>query len=285
MRNPGAHLAVAADGDWCGSLSGGCIEAAVVAEALDALRRGETREVRFGAGSPYIDIRLPCGGSLDVLINPIEDTTLARHAVTLFERRLPFVLALPLVSGSLTIERKEPTWRTGRDASTFRVSHLPPLSIAIIGHGGSVEALDAQSRIARAVTHVFTPDVDLAARLSSSGTPISVLRIPTEKVALKPDRWTAIAFLFHDHEWETALMVEALASPAFYVGAMGGRAAQARRVEALEHAGVAVEAIGRLRAPIGLIPSSRDPQVLALSVLAEIVRDYDAAIQRADVLI
>ena len=77
MRNPGTIMGVAADGTWEGSLSGGCIEKAVVAEALDMLKEGTPRVVRFGAGSPYIDIKLPCGGGLDLHFAPLKDAEFA----------------------------------------------------------------------------------------------------------------------------------------------------------------------------------------------------------------
>ncbi|NRD91029.1 hypothetical protein C8024_18600 [Sphingopyxis sp. BSNA05] len=72
-RNPGAHMAVAEDGSSTGSFSGGCVEAAVVAEALDVINAGKPREIRFGADSPYLDIRLPCGGGIDLLFTPVAD--------------------------------------------------------------------------------------------------------------------------------------------------------------------------------------------------------------------
>ena len=64
MRNPGTIMGVAEDGSFAGSLSGGCIENAVVSEALEVLKEGSARVVRFGSGSPYLDIKLPCGGGL-----------------------------------------------------------------------------------------------------------------------------------------------------------------------------------------------------------------------------
>lgn len=282
MRNPGSHLAVAADGEWSGSLSGGCVEAAVVAEALEALRDGTPREVRFGQGSPYIDIRLPCGGSLDVLIVPITDRTLGAQVSALLDAREPFALSLPLANGHPQIERGVVEWRTRRKADRFAVAHPPPLAVLIVGHGASVEALDRQARAVGTVTRAITPDRDIAARLAAAGVPVTVVKTPQDIAPLTADPWTAIAFVFHDHDWETALIARALATPAFYVGAMGSRAAQARRADALTKHGVSQERIDALRAPIGLIPSSRDPQVLALSTLAEIVRDFGKAIDRPD---
>jgi xanthine dehydrogenase accessory factor len=283
MRNPGTHLAVAQDGEWCGSLSGGCVEAAIVAEARDALVAGQPREVRFGAGSPYIDVRLPCGGSLDVLVTPIEDPGLGQRALDYFERRTPFVLCLPLEACNVSIEPDEPNWRTRRDADAFRVSHLPELAIVVVGHGASVEALNQQAKAFGVSTRVFTPDQAIVDRLRSDESPAILLRLPSKKLAFGADRWTAIAFVFHDHDWEAQLLIGALESPAFYVGAMGGKIANARRVEMLEQSEVAAADILRLRAPIGLIPSSRDPQVLALSALSEIVRDFGRLTDRLDV--
>ncbi|VAV87496.1 Xanthine and CO dehydrogenases maturation factor, XdhC/CoxF family, partial [hydrothermal vent metagenome] len=81
IRNPGAHMGVSENGEFVGSLSGGCIEDAVVAEAQDAIKQGKPRSVRFGAGSPYIDIKLPCGGGLDILFFPIKKDTFSKSAV------------------------------------------------------------------------------------------------------------------------------------------------------------------------------------------------------------
>lgn len=285
MRNPGTHLAVSADGAWAGSLSGGCIEAAVVAEAIDSLTRGRPCEVRFGAGSRYIDIRLPCGGALDVLINPIASRTFARQALALFEQRTPFVLTLPLETGQPEIEARAAAWRTQRAARAFRVAHLPPLSLLIIGHGANVEALHAQAEAATAGVRVMTPDRDLVSRLDLRGADVILLQTPHQDTLPDVDAWTSIAFLFHDHDWEIALMKAALASPAFYVGAMGSRQTQRARAEALSARGVPADHIERLRAPIGLIPSSRDPEVLALSTLAEIVRDFQRLRNRPDIML
>eukprot|EP01035_Chromulina_nebulosa_P031414 gene31413-41886_t len=119
----------------------------------------------------------------------------------------------------------------------------------------------------------------------AAGIKVHHLNTPRDAVDLTADPWTAIAFLFHDHDWETALIARALAGRAFYVGAMGSRAAQANRAASLVAAGVSPEDIARLRAPIGLIPSSRDPQVLALSTLAEIVRDFERTTAREDIVL
>ena len=85
-------------------------------------------------------------------------------------------------------------------------------------------------------------------------------------------------FLFHDHEWEPALIAQALDSPAFWIGAMGSRTTQAARRAALAAHCLDEAAIARVQGPVGLIPSARDPATLALSAFAEIVGAYRAAL-------
>ena len=82
--------------------------------------------------------------------------------------------------------------------------------------------------------------------------------------------------LFHDHDWETALLRQALAQEALFIGAMGSARTHANRLAALEAAGVPAEQAARVCGPIGLIPAARDPQTLALSVLSEVVAKWQS---------
>ena len=94
MRAPGTVMGVSESGSFAGSLSGGCIENAVVAEALEALETGKPRVVRFGSGSPYLDIKLPCGGGLDVHFQPLPDSSLADDCLEAKRLREPFTIRL-----------------------------------------------------------------------------------------------------------------------------------------------------------------------------------------------
>ena len=84
-----------------------------------------------------------------------------------------------------------------------------------------------------------------------------------------------MVLLFHDHEWEVPILEWALSTPAFHIGAQGGFEARRGRLERLEAAGLPAEQLARIRSPIGVIQHSREPAVLALSVLAEIVGEYE----------
>jgi xanthine dehydrogenase accessory factor len=257
MRGPGTHMGVAEDGSFAGSLSGGCIENAVVAEALDTLNDGKPRVVRFGSGSPYIDIKLPCGGGLDIHFQPLRDATWIGQCLHSIAAREPFSINVTLASDdALTIE------------------HWPEPKLLIIGHGATVSSLAKLARQMDLTVEVLSPDQQLLEGLREHRVATSQLAKPEDTSAIKTDRWTAIVFLFHDHDWEIALMAHALAQPHFYVGAMGGRKAHAFRTEALKALGVSDDAIATIHAPIGLFHSSRDPDSLALSTLGQVIASY-----------
>lgn len=290
MRGPGAHMAVCADGRFAGSLSGGCIENALIAEALGILAKGAPRVTRFGAGSPYIDIRLPCGGGLDIHFLPLfsgaatSKIFIGRCAEYIAQRR-PFSLVLPLQSGNAQrIPLCLPSWQPsvftpGGEAAA--IGHWPVPRVMIVGHGAAAEILAQLAAKAGLDVDVATPDAALAARLAAAqagdGDPhaaagaITLLSSPRDIGALQSDDWTAIAFLFHDHDWESHLMAHALSQPHFYCGAMGGRMAHTARRDSLAALGVSSAKIDSIHAPIGLYHSARDPENLALSALAQIM--------------
>jgi xanthine dehydrogenase accessory factor len=275
MRNPGTHMAVCADGSFVGSLSGGCIENAVVAEACEALRAGAARIVRFGAGSRYLDIRLPCGGGLDIHFQPLESADLPQACLAAIAARRPYTVA---------IDAQGTTCRAGWLSTPFdpatgigAYGNWPAARLMLVGHG---EGMNALARLAQGMgleVDALSPDERVLDALRDLGLAPRQLERTSDTHLLASDPWTAIAFLFHDHDWESALLQRALALPHFYIGAMGGRRAHAARCTALRGLGVNETAIAAIRAPIGLFHSSRDPDTLALSTLAEIVRAYQDA--------
>lgn len=274
-RNPGALMGVADDGRWIGSFSGGCIEAAVVSEALAALEDGRARTVRYGAGSPYIDIRLPCGGGIDLLFSPLPAGSLADTALERLDARLPVAFSLPLAEGAPALADADGTRSVSANGSHVIINHLPPLRILVTGQGAAVEAMVRQASAFGAITEIMTPDQALIDAVSAVDVPTTLLKSQGSCPAFRADPWTACVFYFHDHDWEAPLMAQALASPAFYVGAMGSLKTHQTRSALLMSLGVDADSIARIAAPIGLIPSSRDPEVLALSTLAQIVDRFE----------
>lgn len=275
VRNQGAHMAVAEDGSFSGSLSGGCIEKAVVGEALNAIRAGVPHRIAYGAGTPIIDIRLPCGGRVDLLFTPLAGPAPIDDLLDRLSERAPAVLELPTGAGTPGVRSEG---ETGWHGDLFLVRHHPPLRLAIAGHGGTVEALVRQAESLGIACFVATPDEEVASALVQTTAEATLLASLGQALDLRCDSWTAAALFFHDHDWETGLIVQLLASPAFYVGAMGSRATHSKRIDLLRTSGVDEESIERIVAPIGLIPSARDPETLALSVLVQVVDRYNAII-------
>ncbi len=267
-------MAVSEDGAYAGSLSGGCIEAAVVAEAQDCIKKNTIREVRFGAGSPYLDIRLPCGGSLDLLITPLVDGAFANETRQSLKDRRPTSVRLPRKSGAPLLFDGGQEARIHVSETFVELTYAPALRLAIFGHGANVEALHSIANTYGADTVVFTPDDTIAERLEKKQVSVKRLTSPEAVVGTSLDRWTAEVFLFHDHDWEPALLMGALSRDSFFIGAMGSRKTHANRIDILQSLGANKNTIERIIAPIGLIPSTRDPETLAISTLAQIVNAY-----------
>jgi len=156
-----------------------------------------------------------------------------------------------------------------------RVNHIPPLRLAIVGHGAGVDALRDIALASAADVLVASPDAEVIARTLAAGAQAELLHTPADALGFSLDHWTAAAMLFHDHDWEPELLAGVLASDAFFVGAMGSRNTHAERCERLRASGVDDARIAGIVAPIGLIPSMRDPETLAISVLAQVIERYN----------
>ncbi|QUL39284.1 XdhC family protein [Erythrobacter sp. JK5] len=272
MRNPGTIMGVAEDGSFAGSLSGGCIEQAVVSEALDVLKEGSPRVTRFGAGSPYVDIKLPCGGGLDLHFQPLGADEVATACLSTIRGRTPFSIRLDQDGAHHVPEWRASEFDASNGAGVF--GHWPAPRVQIVGHGAAVPALTEMARSMGCWASALTPDEQLIRSMKEQGLAADLVKRTTQTDLLESDPWTAIVFLFHDHDWEIDLMARAFELPHFYLGAMGGRKAHAMRCEALKAKGISKEQLATVRAPIGVFHSSRDPQTLALSTLAEIIRTY-----------
>ncbi|MEO1968648.1 MAG: XdhC family protein [Sphingomonadaceae bacterium] len=238
-RRLGAQLAVRHDGSVVGGLADGCLERQL---ATDLLALTEPCLKRYGRGSPQIDFRLPCGGALDIWLDPTPDRMACRAEIAKLISRQPASL-------SLSSESPLPSRR-----------YLPALALRILGEGPEPLALQ---RLA------------LAAGYAVETVTTKQLSIGQPSYLPAADEWTAVVLLFHDHEWESALLLEALASPAFYIGAQGGEGARVARASQLLANGVREEDLARLRSPIGAVAACRTPETLALSILAEVAGAYE----------
>lgn len=248
-RRVGTQLAVGADGSRVGDMADRCLDEELGSQALAAMAEGGARMLRYGQGSPFVDFRLPCGSGLDIWIDPAPDRAELQRRAAELEARQEAVLGLKLsedLAPYLLRQRR----------------YMPRLRIVLLGAGAECAAL---------VQLGAAQGVEVEWREAGQG--LSLGRPPQDLAA---DAWTAVLLLFHDHEWEVPLLDWALATPAFYIGAQGGAPAREERLDRLRAAGLGEAELARINSPVGLIPAARDPNVLALSVLAEVVGAYEA---------
>jgi xanthine dehydrogenase accessory factor len=260
-RPVGAAMIIDAKGETSGSLSSGCLERDVILQAQAAIKTGQPRALRYGRGSPFLDIQLPCGGGLDICILPNPDRELiARAARTLRQRQTARI--------GLHRDGRLSEAVPGTDDAGLILDILPQIRFVVLGAGPEAACFAALARQAGYPTELHSPDPQTLAR-AGFGEPITRAGWP-DGLALDPR--TAVTLFFHDHGHEPALLQAALSGPAFYVGAQGSLRAHRTRCEALRANGVSDSDIDRLASPFGLIPSARDARTLAVSVLADVLQ-------------
>ncbi len=272
VRAPGACLAVNENGDMAGYMSNGCVDADLALQAQDAIKHGKARQLRYGAGSPFKDIRLPCGGGVDVMIIPKPDIDIIKTAVEALSARRAIMVKISR-SGDMTchndmeaIERAE---------GDLYLQLRPPLKLHIAGQGAELMALAHAARAAQCELLIETQDPHCLDYARANDVPFFDLRSNDVNIKAQADPFTAFVMLFHDHDWEGPLLKRALSSHGFYIGAMGSRKAHERRCAGLQSMGVTDEDISRIQAPIGLIPAARDANILAISIMAEIFTIFE----------
>lgn len=275
-RALGSHMAVLMDGSYCGYLSGGCVEAAIAGEALEVLRTGRDAVLRFGLGSPFIDVRLPCGGGIDLHVHVNPAPSVIDRVLEALARREAFALELSPRAGTKLVPDAERRAGSGWENGVFRRRYRPRTRLVMIGQGPEFEATLRLARGADFELMAFSPDAHNLRFAADLGVSATQLIGTFDSPALPADPWTAVVFMFHDHDRETELMMQALESPAFYVGALGSHATHAVRCARLHGRGVGEAALASIHGPIGLFGPTRDATSLAVSVLAQIVEERRA---------
>ena len=251
-----------------GTLSSGCVEADIALHAAEALAAGKPMRVRYGRGSPFMDIQLPCGGGLEILLMPAPDRAVLGDLAGRLARREPATLRLDAESGALTLAE---TGATGPEGAGFRVRFVPDLRFLVFGKGPEASTFAALVQAAGYPNVLISPDAETLEHAAGAGCGtrhVTHAHLP-EDVAV--DAWTAVVLFFHDHDWEPPILAAAVETPAFYVGSQGSRRAREARMLHLEAMGLSAAARDRIKGPIGLVPSARDARTLAVSVLAEVL--------------
>lgn len=285
-RRTGAMLAVSGAGDLVGSVSGGCVEGAVVTEALDALEDGGSRVLSFGVSDDdAFAVGLACGGTIRVLVEPVgrdegmPEALLAELcAARAARRKAAYVVDTGTwqrrLEGDGAFDARFRADRSGfePDGTTFVAIHNPPLRLVCVGAVHIAQALLPMARIAGYDPVVIDPRPAFAAEHRFPGEEIREA-YPDEVLAeLGLDSRTALVLLTHDPKIDDAALEQALASECFYIGALGSTRTHAKRVERMETAGHSEGAIGRIHGPIGLDIGAAGPAEIAVSIMAEMTK-------------
>nr|WP_235938068.1 XdhC family protein [Endobacterium cereale] len=247
-RALGSHIAIAADGRFCGYVSGGCVEAAVASEAMQAIAKGKDRSVTYGEGSPFFDIVLPCGGGITVAIHVLRNAEPLRAILDGVADRMPMALRYSPEAQLLQLSEcpQRPCWQGAEFVTVYR-----PVTRVVIS-GANMEA-------------------DAVARLATTSRWDVILQNGLQQdLASTMDAFTAVVLLHHDLDAEERLLDAAMVSSAFYVGALGSARTHHQRSERMQRRGFSRQDIDRIKAPIGIFGPTRDATALALSVVADI---------------
>ncbi|MEM6480716.1 MAG: XdhC family protein [Pseudomonadota bacterium] len=254
-RELGSLALVTACGEMYGYLSNGCIDQDIRLNALHCLEQAERRLVHYGEGSPFADLTLPCGGMLKVLLDPAPDLNVLKSAHQLLRARQPAQLNFEIGDGSrgLTVE------------------YFPKPQVFLAGRGAVFRATAKLAGLSGFEVHGISPDAsDTVAIAGSSKQTVQTLASPDSISELPLDEWSAFLTLFHDHSWEPFLLQRALKTPCRFVGALGSQRTHEARKSVLAGMGCAARDVERIRGPVGLVPSLRSAELIALSVVAEL---------------
>ena len=275
-RPEGSMLAICEDGRVVGSVSGGCIEDDMIDRAKrEGLNRTQPGIVTYGITADEAHrFGLPCGGTIELAIEPLIAANAAGHTSELLERLQAGELVarrLDLQTGAVTLSPAQPSQAMQVSKAALVTLHGPRWRLLIIG-AGQLSRFVAQ--IAQGMDYAVTvcdpreeyrqswvvPGIELA-----TGMPDDVV------LAMKLDARCAVIALTHDPKLDDMALMEALSSEAFYVGAIGSRVNNQKRRERLaEHFDMTEQQLDKLHGPIGLYIGSKTPSEIAISILAEL---------------
>ena len=285
-RPAGSQLAISDDAQIAGSVSGGCVEGAVVAEALEAIEDGEPRLLEYGVSDEdAFAVGLACGGTIRVLVEPFgigqgPDVSLiealAKHRASrsavaylvnteTWEHRL----ATP-DDDALHLKSRFLAEKSGTDGAWFACIHNPPLRLIVVGAAHIAQALMPMARLA-GYDAVLVDPRDAFATRARFPDEIIVRDWPDEALAAQRlDGRTAVVTLTHDPKLDDPAISQALRSEVFYLGCLGSKKTHAKRVARLLENGFSDTEIARIHAPIGADIGASSPAEIALAIMAEI---------------
>ena len=262
-----------------GSVSGGCVEGAVIDAAIESLTTGAGQRLDFGvADAKAWEVGLSCGGRIAVLVTPIAEGGLPGEALgdlagDIVARRAGAV-TFDAANGA-RLERSsedgEMVSALSDDESSFTFRQVPPRRVVIIGGVHITQFLAPMARQAGYDVVVIDPRAVFSAAERFPGSDCRTAWPDEAMAELGLDTRTAVVTLTHDPKIDDPGLQAALASDAFYIGCLGSRRTHAARCERLAEAGFSKADLARLHGPVGLDIGARTPAEIAVSILAQMI--------------
>ncbi len=262
-----------------GSVSGGCVEGAVIDVAMESLATGSGRRLDFGvADARAWEVGLSCGGRIAVLVTPVAEGGLSEEALgdlagDIAARRAGAVTFDAANGARLECgtEDGETVSALSDDESSFTFRQVPPRRVVIVGGVHITQFLAPMARQAGYDVAIIDPRAVFSAAERFPGSDC-LTAWPDEAMAeLGLDTRTAVVTLTHDPKIDDPGLQAALASDAFYIGCLGSRRTHAARCERLAEAGFSKADLARLHGPVGLDIGARTPAEIAVSILAQMI--------------
>jgi xanthine dehydrogenase accessory factor len=287
----GGQMVIAADGRFEGSVSGGCVEGEVIAEAETILAGGKPKTFTFGVEDETAwRVGLPCGGQIKVFVERLEKPDglpLLTRAIEAGAKRSGLVLRTYLEDGRREVfERKDARadeeirkhFESGESelvetagAEVFLHALVPRARILIIGATHIGQILAQLVTLAGYEVLVIDPRTAFAAEARFPGIRLDT-QWPQEAIPrIGLDPYTAVVALAHVGHIDDEALKVALRSDCFYIGALGSKRNHAKRTERLLAAGFTPEELARIHSPIGMNIGAQNPQEIAISIMAELV--------------
>jgi len=270
-RPVGAMLAIRGDGQVSGSVSGGCVEDDLIERVrAHTLARDKPELATYGVSQEQAArFGLPCGGTLQLVLEPVKDGARLSELLAAIERHELMVRILNLETGESRLETGRWSDALEFDGKSLKTVHGPRWRLLIIGAGQLSRYLAQMAQALDYHVTVCDPREEFAEAWDVAGAQLKRDYPDDVVLELNLDAHSAVVALTHDPKLDDAALLEALKSPAFFVGALGSKANNDKRRKRLAEFDLSAEEIARLHGPVGLKIGSRTPPEIAVAILAE----------------
>lgn len=270
-RPVGAMLAIRDDGQVMGSVSGGCVEDDLIDKVKSkALAAGKPEVTTYGVTQEQATrFGLPCGGTLQIVLEPVTPESKLKELLAIIQRHELAARFLDMRTGAVRLEPGKWSDVLEFDGKALKTVHGPRWRLLLIGAGQVSRYLASMAQALDYHVTVCDPREEYAAGWDLKDVAINRGYPDDVVVAMNLDAHSAVVAVTHDPKLDDAALLEALKSPAFYVGALGSKKNNDTRRKRLAEFDLAAAEIARMRGPVGLKIGSKTPPEIAVAILAE----------------